>query len=87
MTPEDPTSSVNDPRLTAVERELEHLDSIAGLVTGQLAGRTGELRAEVRNLASWELDNFEDFLDDVDHQLAILARWSDRIRAIIREVR
>jgi hypothetical protein len=83
----DPYSSVNDARMTAVEHELEHLDSLAGQVTGQLAGRMGEVRAEARNLASWELDNFEDFLDDVDHQLAILARWSDRLRATIREVR
>jgi hypothetical protein len=87
MTPEDPYSSVNDARMSAVERELEHLDPIAGRLTGQLAGRMGEVRAEARNLPSWELDNFEDFLDDVEHQLAILARWSDRLRATIREVR
>lgn len=83
----DPDSSVNDARITAVERELEHLDSLAGRVTGQLAGRMGEVRAEARNLASWELDNFEDFLDDVDHQLNMLRSWADRLRATIREVR
>jgi hypothetical protein len=83
----DPDSSVNDRRMVALERELEHIDPIAGRLCGQLAGRMGELRAEMRGLASWELDNFEDFLDDVEHQVAILARWVDRIRAAVREVR
>lgn len=83
----DPDSSEGDPRFEVIERELEHIDPIAGRLIGQLAGRMGELRAELRNKASWELDNFEDFLDDVEHQVNILRRWVDRIRATVREVR
>jgi hypothetical protein len=87
VTTHDPYSSVNDRRVDVLVRELEHLDPIAGRLTGQLAGRMGELRAELRNLSSSELDNLEDFLDDVGHQLNMLRRWADRVRATIQEVR
>jgi hypothetical protein len=83
----DPYSSDGDRRMEVIERELARVNPLAGIMTGHLAGRMGELRAEVKVASSWELDNFEDFLDDVDHQLAILTRWVSRIRAVTREAR
>jgi hypothetical protein len=83
----DPYSSDGDRRIEVIERELEHIDPLAGRLTGHLAGRMGELRAEVATMSSWDRDNFEDFLDDAEHQVAILARWVDRIRAVMREPR
>jgi len=83
----DPYSSEGDRRMKVIERELERLDPLAGRLCGHLAGRMNELRAEARGMDPWQLDNFEDFLDDVEHQAAILARWVDRIRAVVREAR
>jgi len=83
----DPDSSEGDRRMEVIERELAHIDPVAGRLCGHLAGRMGELRAEVRSADSWTLDNFEDFLDDAEHQVAILRRWIDRVRAVVREGR
>jgi hypothetical protein len=87
VTERDPYSSDGDRRIEVIERELEHLDPLAGKLCGHLAGRMGELRAEVANMPSWDRDNFEDFLDDAEHQVAILTRRISRCRAVMREQR